>query len=43
MCMLGTEWAVSGKSESVGENSFSGTAAVNKTLGLSGCQLMFHG
>lgn len=33
---------MSGKSETAGENSFSGTAAVNKTLGLSGCQLKFH-
>lgn len=42
MCMLGIEWAVSGKSVTAGENSFSGPAAVNKTHGLSGCQLMFH-
>ncbi|KAF4804072.1 hypothetical protein TURU_010934 [Turdus rufiventris] len=40
--MLGIEWAVSGKSETAGDNSFSGTAAVNKPFDLSGCQFMFH-
>lgn len=41
MCMLGIEWAVSGRSETAGENSFSGTAAVNKTLGLLVASLCF--
>lgn len=41
--MLEIEWAGSGKLQSPGESSFSGTfAAVNETCGLSCCQLLLH-
>lgn len=41
--MLGIEWAGSGKLQTAGESSFSGTfVAVNETHGLSGCQLLLH-
>lgn len=41
--MLGTEWVGSGKVQTAGESSFSGTfAAVSGTHGLCGCQLLLH-
>ena len=42
-CLLGIEWAGSGKLQTAGESSFSGTfAAVNETHALHGCQLLLQ-